>query len=139
MAAHSQAAAEKRFAALLQPIRDLAQNWAIDVARDLEDYLEELEGITGSFDGGVTSHMFVEAASLIQGSAAIYSRKVEYLYALIYQTLDLITQQRKKKGAVSPAQPCLRLPLATRACAFSVTVVHLRVRFSACPLHFPAL
>ena len=34
------------YATLLQPIRDLAQNWSIDVASALGDYLEELDGIT---------------------------------------------------------------------------------------------
>lgn len=75
---------------------DLAQNWNIDVARDLEEYLDELEGVEISFDGGKTSLNFAQAALLIQGSACIYSRKVEYLYTLIYQTLDMITTQSKK-------------------------------------------
>ena len=30
---------ESRFAHLLQPIRDLAANWDIDVAKELEEYL----------------------------------------------------------------------------------------------------
>ena len=37
---------DERFKSLLQPIRDLALNWDIDVASSLEDYLDELEGIT---------------------------------------------------------------------------------------------
>lgn len=37
---------------------------------------------------------FAEAALLIQGSACVYSRKVEYLYALVYQTLDLIASKK---------------------------------------------
>jgi condensin-2 complex subunit H2 len=45
---------------------DLAQNWAIDVAKDLEDYLEELESIKISFDGGKTSLNFAQAALVIQ-------------------------------------------------------------------------
>lgn len=46
--------------------RDLAQNWSIDVARDLEEYLDELESISISFDGGKTNLNFAEAALLIQ-------------------------------------------------------------------------
>ena len=38
-----------RFAHLLKPIRDLAENFSIDLAAELEDYLEELEGIEISF------------------------------------------------------------------------------------------
>jgi hypothetical protein len=96
---------ESRFLALLQPIRDLAQNWCIDVARDLEDYLEELESIQISLDGGRSTLNFAEAAMLIQGSAAVYSRKVEYLYALIYQTLDMITANKKKALANGKVKP----------------------------------
>lgn len=36
-----------------------------------------------------------------QGSACIYSKKVEYLYTLIYQTLDLLMQQKRKRQASS--------------------------------------
>uniref|UniRef100_A0A8C4R7Q6 Condensin-2 complex subunit H2 n=1 Tax=Eptatretus burgeri TaxID=7764 RepID=A0A8C4R7Q6_EPTBU len=42
---------------------------------------------------------FVEAALLIQGSACVYSRKVEYLYTLVFQTLDMLhskTRQTQK-------------------------------------------
>lgn len=42
-----------RFASLLQPLRDLADNWNIDIARELEDYIELLEGATFTVgDGG---------------------------------------------------------------------------------------
>ena len=72
----SQDDTQSRFAHLLQPIRDLAANWDIDVAKELEDYLvwhwihadtsakvivpltvpadtqETLEDISFSFEGG---------------------------------------------------------------------------------------
>jgi condensin-2 complex subunit H2 len=86
---------QSRFAYLLEPIRDLTKNWEVDVARQLDDYLSEIAEITISFDGGATQLNFAEAALLIQGSACIYSRKVEYLHALVYQTLDLISSNRK--------------------------------------------
>lgn len=35
---------ESRFAHLLQPIRELTKNWDIDVAAELNDYLEEVRG-----------------------------------------------------------------------------------------------
>lgn len=35
---------ESRFAHLLQPIRELTKNWDIDVAAELNDYLEEVKG-----------------------------------------------------------------------------------------------
>lgn len=36
-------------------------------------------------------------SSPVQGSACVYSRKVEYLYTLIYQALELLSAQTKKK------------------------------------------
>lgn len=93
--------------------RDLADNWNIDIARELEDYLSELEKITFSFDGESKSLNFAEgirplkllfssicqcsfdaAALVIQGSACVYSKKVEYLYTLLYQTLDYLIEKR---------------------------------------------
>ena len=89
-------AREARFKRFLEPLRDLAQNWNIDVAKDLEEYLQELEGLAVTFDGGKTTLNFAEAALLIQGSAVVYSRKVEYLYSLIYHALDVLNA----KGAL---------------------------------------
>ncbi|XP_038047041.1 condensin-2 complex subunit H2-like [Patiria miniata] len=86
---------EARFLHLLQPIRDLTKNWEVDIASQLEDYLLEIGEIRITFDGGSTSMNFAEAALVIQGSACIYSKKVEYLYALVYQTLDLLASKKK--------------------------------------------
>ena len=74
---------------------------------------ETLEDISFSFDGGPTLN-FAEgaalstlqrltvaaetespagaAALLIQGTACIYSRKVEHLHALVYQALDVVVE-----------------------------------------------
>lgn len=88
---------ESRFAHLLQPIRELTKNWEIDVASELNDYLEELEDMCIMFDGGKTRLNFAEAALLIQGSTCIYSKKVELLHSLVYQTLEYINDKNKKK------------------------------------------
>ncbi|KAM8820189.1 condensin-2 complex subunit H2 [Eudromia elegans] len=96
--------AESRFLHLLQPIRDLTKNWEVDVAAQLGEYLEELDQICISFDGGRTTMNFTEAALLIQGSACIYSRKVEYLYSLVYQALDLISNKKREKQPSSIGQ-----------------------------------
>ncbi|XP_014786783.1 condensin-2 complex subunit H2 isoform X1 [Octopus bimaculoides] len=85
-----------RFNFMLQPIRDLTKNWDVDIASHLEDYLEELENVAITFDGGRTMN-FAEAALLIQGSTCVYSRKVEYLYALVYEVLDLLVNKRRNK------------------------------------------
>ncbi|XP_037369241.1 condensin-2 complex subunit H2 [Talpa occidentalis] len=94
---------EARFAHLLQPIRDLTKNWEVDVAAQLGEYLEELDQICISFDEGKTTMNFIEAALLIQGSACVYSKKVEYLYSLVYQALDFISGKRRAKQ-LSPLQ-----------------------------------
>ncbi|NXE85467.1 CNDH2 protein, partial [Cochlearius cochlearius] len=95
---------ESRFLHLLQPIRDLTKNWEVDVAAQLGEYLEELDQICISFDNGKTTMNFIEAALVIQGSACIYSRKVEYLYLLVYQTLDFISNKKREKQPSSVGQ-----------------------------------
>lgn len=46
--------------------RDLAQNWNVDIASSLEDYLQDLEEIKITLDGGASKVNFAEAALLIQ-------------------------------------------------------------------------
>ncbi|XP_061524315.1 condensin-2 complex subunit H2 isoform X2 [Phycodurus eques] len=87
-----------RFAHLQQPIRELSKNWDIDLAAELNDYLEELDELCLTFDEGKTKLNFAEAALLIQGSACIYSKKVEMLHNLVYQTLDYIRDRNKKQS-----------------------------------------
>lgn len=41
---------ESKYTHLLQPIRDLAENWNINLAGDLEEYMEELDKMCFSFD-----------------------------------------------------------------------------------------
>ncbi|XP_069902629.1 condensin-2 complex subunit H2 isoform X7 [Globicephala melas] len=95
---------EARFAHLLQPIRDLTKNWEVDVAAQLGEYLEELDQICISFDEGKTTMNFIEAALLIQGSACVYSKKVEYLYSLVYQALDFISGKKHPPELSMPPQ-----------------------------------
>ncbi|XP_076807363.1 condensin-2 complex subunit H2-like isoform X1 [Clavelina lepadiformis] len=86
---------------LLHPIKDLTKNWNIDIATVLEDYLGELETMTFSFDGGKTKLNFAEASFLIQGTACVWSRKVEYLHSLVYQTLEMISNNKQDKQPTS--------------------------------------
>ncbi|XP_054608649.1 condensin-2 complex subunit H2 isoform X2 [Dunckerocampus dactyliophorus] len=90
-------ATESRFAHLLKPIRELTDNWDIDLASELNDYLEELDEMCITFDGK-TRLDFAEAALLIQGSASIYSKKVELLHSLVYRTLEYINDRNKKRS-----------------------------------------
>ncbi|EFJ31951.1 hypothetical protein SELMODRAFT_408312 [Selaginella moellendorffii] len=84
---------EPRYAHLLQPCRDLGENWSVDVAQELEEYLSQLH-LTPLFQDGQSCLNFAEAALLIQGSTQVYSKKVEYLYALVLQALSFITQKK---------------------------------------------
>jgi len=84
---------DTRFASLIKPIRDLAENWDVDIAHTLEDYLDDLEEIRLSVEGQGNLN-FAEAALLIQGSTAVYSKKVEHLYSLVFQALELISNNR---------------------------------------------
>eukprot|EP00250_Pteridium_aquilinum_P019985 c24653_g1_i1 orf=416-2566(-) len=95
---------EPRYIHLLQPNRDLAANWAVDVARELESYLAGLSLISIPDDKLHDSFNFAEAALLIQGSIQIYSRKVEYLYALVLQALDFIANKKEAQRENSSIQ-----------------------------------
>ncbi|XP_038535357.1 condensin-2 complex subunit H2 isoform X6 [Canis lupus familiaris] len=96
---------EARFAHLLQPIRDLTKKlggrWYVAGPAggrvSPPQILEELDQICISFDEGKTTMNFMEAALLIQGSACVYSKKVEYLYSLVYQALDFISGKKRAK------------------------------------------
>ena len=86
--------ADNRYKALIQPIKDIAANWDIDIAESLTEYLEELDHLRISIDGGKNNLNFAEAALLIQGSTAVYSKKVEYLHQLVLQSLEFITNKK---------------------------------------------
>lgn len=100
----SQTDASARFSGLINPIRDLALNWDVDIAHTLEDYLEELDQIRlpahllASASPGSSSALqnlnFAEAALLIQGSTCVYSKKVEHLHNLVFQALELISASK---------------------------------------------
>jgi len=100
-----------RFAHLLQPIRDLSKVWKIEIADELEKYIDEVaQLILTNPEDGVTQLNFAEAALLIQGSTAIYSRKVELLYQLVYQALDMLALD-KAKDATSKKGKCVQTGL----------------------------
>lgn len=87
-----------RFAHLLRPIRDLSKVWNIEIADELERYIEEVSQlVVTNPEDGLTQLNFAEAALLIQGSCAVYSRKVELLYQLVYQAL--LSIDKTKEGA----------------------------------------
>ncbi|XP_058113356.1 condensin-2 complex subunit H2-like [Magnolia sinica] len=80
---------------ILQPNRDPKSNWAVDLTKNLNDYLLKIcfKEITIEDEGGHPSVNFAEAALLFQGSIQVYSRKVEYLYSLVLHALEFISQK----------------------------------------------
>lgn len=77
----------------------------------LEDYLQDIVGLDPETAAGAASLItsegtpnFAQAAILLQNSTNVYSRKVEYLHALVYAALhDLVSSStnaklQKKKG-----------------------------------------
>lgn len=86
---------EARFADLLVPVRDLTKNWEINISEYLEKYLEEIANAPITFDNGESPINFTEAALLIQGSAAVYGRKVEYLFSLVQKMAEALTHGSK--------------------------------------------
>ncbi|XP_077232964.1 condensin-2 complex subunit H2-like protein isoform X2 [Tasmannia lanceolata] len=90
----------------LQPNRDPQSNFAVDLAKHLEDYL--LKICSGEINGNENSHNsvnFVEAALVIQDSIQVYSRKVEYLYSLVLHALEFISQKRPDQQEETSTQP----------------------------------
>eukprot|EP01006_Ploeotia_vitrea_P056586 TRINITY_DN68112_c11_g4_i1.p1 TRINITY_DN68112_c11_g4~~TRINITY_DN68112_c11_g4_i1.p1 ORF type:complete len:610 (-),score=78.10 TRINITY_DN68112_c11_g4_i1:1073-2872(-) len=76
----------------IQPIKDLADSWSIDIANDLSDYLNKLD-----IEMGGRTVNFAEAAVLIQNSAQCYSKKVELLYHLVYSVLNRIFERQRNE------------------------------------------
>lgn len=84
---------------IVQPLRDLESNWAVDLAKNLEEYL--LKICSGEISGEDDTHLsvnFAEAALLLQGSIQVYSRKVEYLYTLVVHALEFISQKSSQQN-----------------------------------------
>ncbi|XP_052208571.1 condensin-2 complex subunit H2 [Diospyros lotus] len=98
----------------VQPLRDLESNWAVDLAKNLEEYL--LKICSGEIAGEDHAHFpvnFAEAALLLQGSIQVYSRKVEYLYSLVLHALEFISNKRQQDQSGGPSvQPEERVPCA---------------------------
>lgn len=107
---------ESTFLVNMKPLRDLAQIWDMDIASCLQDYLTELAQVghpvphaalppsltmlqvegseeTTATDAGKTN--FAQAALILQNSSFVYSRKVEYLYSLVYAALNELIANSK--------------------------------------------
>eukprot|EP00985_Skeletonema_marinoi_P018518 scaffold10366_cov111-Skeletonema_marinoi.AAC.6 len=90
----------------IQPLRDLARNFDIDIEPYLQEYLQHTNDFLDASSNDVKSN-FSQAALKIQNSAAIYNRKVDFLHQVVYEVFnDFIQAQlysskkkkRKSKG-----------------------------------------
>ncbi|KAL7481034.1 hypothetical protein ACHAW6_006709 [Cyclotella cf. meneghiniana] len=106
----------------IQPLRDLARNFDIDIEPYLQEYLHyesdiadgDLNRINSSATdtvsrGGETNAMaFATAALKIQNSTCIYTRKVDFLHQIVYEAHEALNEfchtgtvanRNKKKGS----------------------------------------
>lgn len=88
-----------RFAELLKPIKDLTVNWSVPLAKYLEDYYEELHELQINLDGHSAKVNFSEAALFLQGTASVYSKKVEFLWQNVLKLLDLLASKKALEEA----------------------------------------
>ncbi|VDN55846.1 unnamed protein product [Dracunculus medinensis] len=86
-----------RYLFLLQPVKDLAKNWNIDIAAYLLDFIERLKAIQSDERLENKNFNFAEAGLLIQGTAMVYGRKVEYIHQIAMQLLDKLKERGSRK------------------------------------------
>jgi len=79
----------------MQPLRDLADLWSVDIEKDLTAYLGELHRVAIATEGPPIN--FAEAAVLVQNSAQYYGKKVEQLAHLVYLVLEQITESKRRE------------------------------------------
>ncbi|KQK15987.1 condensin-2 complex subunit H2 isoform X1 [Brachypodium distachyon] len=89
---------------ILQANRDPESNWELDVAKSLEEYLLKICSGEISGEDGAHNVNFAEAALLLQGSVQVYSRKVEYLYSLVLNALEFLSQNKQDQQQKGSAE-----------------------------------
>jgi hypothetical protein len=71
--------------------------WKVNIVQELEDYLKEVSELE-TFENKATRLNFAEAGLLVQGSAQLYSKKVESLYDLVHDaTIGIQMHKINKK------------------------------------------
>ncbi|XP_075227574.1 condensin-2 complex subunit H2-like isoform X2 [Lycorma delicatula] len=79
------------FEALLKPIQDITRV-DIDLCQSLEEYLSHILSIE------VSPVTFAQAALLVQNSAAIYSKKVDFLWTVVLQLLEALSKSKQSES-----------------------------------------
>ncbi|CCD66003.1 Condensin-2 complex subunit kle-2 [Caenorhabditis elegans] len=89
---------------LVTPAKDLVENFSIDVLKALAGYLEvirqESEDTDNQVDAATTYRLFdfQRACRIIQGSCAVYGRKVDHVYELTISVVDLVENKGQDDG-----------------------------------------
>lgn len=92
----------------LKPIGDLAKNFDLDISSCLQEYIDELASVGHELPTEIAENLkkhsssqtnFARAALVLQNSSSIYSRKVEYLHGLVYETLNALMNNGIDKNA----------------------------------------
>ncbi|VDK60500.1 unnamed protein product [Cylicostephanus goldi] len=113
--------AGQRYAFLLRPLKDLGKNFEIDIAKELDDYCQQLKDVAEDQENDVNNEHrfnFAEAAMLIQGSAFVFGRKVDYVHSQavhFFEALQSHKTKKKKKGLFT-GDTCLANPGKTTHC-----------------------
>ena len=76
-----------RFGSLMKGLKDITAAWNIDISAELEAYQLELQACLDSGNVAGMAVNFAEAAMLVQGCANVYSKKVDSLHQLAFDTL----------------------------------------------------
>ncbi|GMT23340.1 hypothetical protein PFISCL1PPCAC_14637, partial [Pristionchus fissidentatus] len=99
---------DEKYAYLLQPIKDLQKNWDMDLEDILGKYLQQLSDIADQEELGLQKKHavdFAEASRVIQGSATIYGRKVDFVYDDVIAFRNMLsTNKGKGKGKKNAAE-----------------------------------
>ncbi|KAL3110183.1 hypothetical protein niasHT_015786 [Heterodera trifolii] len=104
--------AGERYKFLIQPVKDLAANWDLDIAKTLEDYIRKVVAETKRIDAEAPDDEyrrhkvfnFAEAALLIHGTTTVYARKVDYVLQKAQNFFDQLREdenihhQQQQKG-----------------------------------------
>ena len=97
----------------IQPLRDLARNFDIDIEPYLEEYLKQTNDLND--DNGTTIERsssasarqappnFAQAALKIQNSIGIYNRKVDFLHQVVYNVLNEFIQSTAASNSANAA------------------------------------
>uniref|UniRef100_A0A915MQG0 Condensin II complex subunit H2 N-terminal domain-containing protein n=1 Tax=Meloidogyne javanica TaxID=6303 RepID=A0A915MQG0_MELJA len=101
--------AGERYKFLLQPVKDLATNWDVDIAKTLEDYIQKVveddsNAVLVGSDGRRKVFNFAEAALLIHGTTNVYVKKIDYVLQIALNFFDELKEDKpqgknKKKYA----------------------------------------